>query len=180
MLKRAVLAGSVAGAAAGLVMAGVEMVYGWVSDTHSAWDAPLGIWSYVGGISHFGRPGDHVGPIFLGICGHMLNAILVGVVFVALLRGLRNPVVILILGVAYGAGLWALQRYVLLPMKAPEDKLFTTALISPQWVWWIAHVALGATIALVYLLLERRRAAAYADWRARVRVGSARIPRASS
>jgi hypothetical protein len=29
----------------------------------------------------------------------------------------------------------------------------------PQWVWWVAHRALGTTIGLVYLRLERRPAA---------------------
>jgi hypothetical protein len=160
MIKRTLLVGSAAGAAAGLVMAGVEMLYGWVSSAHSAWDAPLGIWSYIGGLDHFGRPAHHVGPILLGIGGHMLNAILIGIVFAALLRGRRNPPGVLVLGAAYGAGLWALQRYVFLPINTPEARLFTTALVSPQWVWWIAHVALGATIALVYLLLDPRPAAA--------------------
>lgn len=65
----------------------------------------------------------------------------------------------LVLGAAYCAGLWALQRYVFLPINTPADRLFTTGLISPQWVWWIAHLALGATIGLTYLLLERRRPA---------------------
>ena len=159
MTKRTLIVGVAAGAAAGLVMAAVEMIYGWASSAHTAWDAPMGIWAYIGGLNHFGRPVDHIGPIVLGIGGHMLNAILVGVVFVALVRALRDPSVVLILGAAYGAGLWALQRYVFLPINTPEDKLFTTGLISPQWVWWIAHLALGTTIALVYLLLERRQPA---------------------
>jgi uncharacterized membrane protein YagU involved in acid resistance len=119
----------------------------------------MGIWACIGGLNHFGRPVDHIGPIVLGIGGHMLNAILVAIVFVALLRVLRNPRGVLILGAAYGAALWALQRYVFLPINTPEDKLFTTGLINPQWVWWISHLALGTTIGLVCLLFERRRPA---------------------
>src|SRR5919197_434587 len=157
MTKRTLVVGVVAGAAAGLAMAAVEMIYGWASSAHTAWDAPMGIWAYIGGLNHFGRPVDHIGPIVLGIGGHMLNAIFVAVVFVALMRVLRNPPGALILGAAYGAALWALQRYVFLPINAPEDKLFTSGLISPLWVWWIAHLALGTTIGLVYLLFERRR-----------------------
>jgi hypothetical protein len=48
---------------------------------------------------------------------------------------------------------------VFLPINTPEDRLYTTDLISPQWVWWIAHLALGTTIGLVYVLLERRQPA---------------------
>src|SRR4051794_6542605 len=156
MTKRTLVVGGGAGAAAGLALAAVEMIYGWASSAHTAWDAPMGIWAYIGGINHFGRPVDHIGPIVLGIGGHMLNAIVVAVVFVVLMRVLRNPPGAVILGAAYGAGLWALQRYVFLPISTPEDRLFTTGLISPPWVWWIAHLALGTTIGLVYMLLDRR------------------------
>jgi uncharacterized membrane protein YagU involved in acid resistance len=159
MAKRTLLVGVAAGAAAGLAMAAVEMTYGWASSAHTAWDAPMGIWAYIGGLNHFGRPANHIGPIVLGIGGHMLNAILVAIVFVVLLRALRNPPGALLLGTAYGAALWALQRYVFLPISTPEDKLFTTDLINPQWVWWISHLTLGTTIGLVYVLLERRRPA---------------------
>ena len=156
MSIRTLPVGIAAGAAAGLAMAAVEMIYGWASSAHTAWDAPMGIWADIGGLNHFGRPVDHIGPIVLGIGGHMLNAVFVAVVFVALMRVLRNPPAALILGAAYGAGLWALQRYVFLPINTPEDRLFTTGLISPPWVWWIAHLALGTTIGLVYMLLNRR------------------------
>ena len=67
------------------------------------------------------------------------------------LRVLRNPPGALMLGPAFGVGLWALQRYVFLPINTPEDRLFTTSMISPQWVWWVAHAALGTTLGLVYL-----------------------------
>jgi uncharacterized membrane protein YagU involved in acid resistance len=157
MTRRILLVGAAAGVAGGLAMAAVEMIYGWASSAHTAWDAPMGIWADIGGLNHFGRPVDHIGPIVLGIGGHMLNAIFVGVVFVALVRLLRYPTAAPVLGAAFGAGLWALQRYVLLPINTPEDKLFTTATISPPWVWWLAHLALGTTIGLVYLLLEPRR-----------------------
>ena len=159
MTKRTLLVGAAAGAAGGLAMVPVQMIYGWASSTHNAWGAAMGAWAYIAGLNHFGRAANHIGPIVLGIGGHMLNAMLVGIVFVALLRVLRNPPGVLILGAAYGAALWALQRYVFLPINTPEDRLYTTDLISPQWVWWIAHLALGTTMGLVYLLLERRRPA---------------------
>src|SRR3954468_16782973 len=168
MTKRTLVVGIFAGAAAGLAMAAVEMIYGWASSAHTAWDAPMGIWSDIGGLDHFGRPVNHIGPIVLGIGGHMVNAIFVAVVFVALMRVLRNPPGAVILGAGYGAALWALQRYVFMPINAPEDRLFTTGLISPLWVWWIAHLALGTTIGLVYMLLQRRAPAMAMSYRAQV------------
>src|SRR6266536_938394 len=157
MTKRTPVVGVVAGAAAGIMMAAVEMIYGWASSAHTAWDAPMGIWAYIGGLNHFGDPANHIGPIVLGIGGHMMNAVFIGLVFVALLRMLRNPPGALLLGAAFGAGLWALQRYVFLPINTPEDRLFTTNMISPQWVWWVAHVVLGTTLGLVYLLFGQWR-----------------------
>jgi hypothetical protein len=38
-------------------------------------------------------------------------------------------------------------------------------MISPQWVWWVAHIALGTTLGLVYLLFGRWRLAAPAPHR---------------
>lgn len=31
-----------------------------------------------------------------------------------------------------------------------EDDLFTTDVVSPQWVWWLALAVLGMTAGLVY------------------------------
>src|SRR5256885_9312686 len=69
MTKRTLLVGVVAGAAAGLAMAAVEMIYGWASSAHTAWDAPMGIWAYIGGLTPFRPPADPHGPILLGIGG---------------------------------------------------------------------------------------------------------------
>jgi hypothetical protein len=49
---------------------------------------------------------------------------------------------------------------VLLPINTPEDRLFTTSMISPQWVWWVAHLALGMTAGLFYFLVGQRQLAA--------------------
>lgn len=156
MTKRAMLVGAIGGMAAGMMMAAVEMIYGWASSAHTAWDAPMGIWAYIGGLNHFGHPGNHIGPIILGLGGHMMNAMIIGIVFVVLMRMLRNPPGALMLGTAYAVGLWALMRYALLPLNTPEDRLFTTSMISPQWVWWVAHVALGMTLGLVYALARQQ------------------------
>jgi uncharacterized membrane protein YagU involved in acid resistance len=162
VFKRTLLLGALAGSLGGVMMAGVEMIYGWASPAHSLWDAPMAIWAYVGGINHFGHPADHIGAIVLGIGGHMMNSIFVAIVFVAVMRILKDPsaAVALVLGIAYGLGLWALQRYVTLPLSKPEDTLFTTGTVSPQWVWWLAHLALGTGIGLGYVLVRRRLAVA--------------------
>lgn len=156
-LPRVLAVGAGGGMVAGMMMAAVEMLYGWVSSAHTAWDAPMAIWSYVAGLEHFGRPANHVGPIVLGMGGHMTNAMVVGVVFagaMALVRP-RGDLAPVMIGVAYGLALWALMRYVLLPIHSPEDRLFTADAVSPQWVWWVAHAALGMTAGVVYDVARR-------------------------
>jgi hypothetical protein len=156
-LRRITLVGAIGGMLAGMMMAIVEMLYGWASAAHTFWDAPMAIWAWVGGIEHFGQPGNHVGPIVLGLGGHMMNSMVIGIMFAAILtvlrpRGVLAPVM---LGVAYALGLWALMRYAILPLNGGEARLFTTSLVSPQWVWWLAHAVLGMTAGLVYALATR-------------------------
>lgn len=159
--RRILLVGSLGGMLAGMMMAAVEMLYGWANDTRTFWDAPMAIWSWVAGLEHFGTPSNHVWPILLGIGGHMANAMMIGVVFAALMTALRprSDLVPVMAGVAYGLGLWAIMRYGVLPLNAGEDDLFTKDLVSPQWVWWLAHGVLGMTAGLVYDVARRFPAA---------------------
>jgi hypothetical protein len=146
-----------------MMMAAVEMLYGLFSGSRSFWDAPEAIWAWVGGIDHFTRnhPGSHVGPIVLGIGGHMMNSMVVGMVFAALITAarIREPITTAMLGVAAGIGMWVLMRYGILPLNHGESKLFTTGIVSPQWTWWVAHVAFGMGLGLGYVAARTPRAA---------------------
>lgn len=169
--KRVVAIGAAGGMVAGMMMAMVEMIYGWASNAHTFWDAPMAIWAWVAGVNHYGEPGNHVGSIVLGLGGHMMNSMLAGVVFATmatvLLASLRRrgagAIVLdlapVMLGVAYGLGFWAVMRYGILPLRgAPEKYLFTKSVVSPQWVWWLAHGALGMTAGIVFWALNGRSA----------------------
>ncbi len=167
--KQVLLVGSIGGMVAGMMMAMVEMLYGWASDAHTFWDAPLGIWAWVAGRNYFGHPGNHVGPIILGLGGHMMNSMMAGVLFAALATGLvavlkrrrqLDPIVLdlapIMLGVAYGLAVWAVMRYGVLPLRRDrEADLFTTSLVSPQWVWWLAHAVLGMTAGVAFDVARR-------------------------
>lgn len=167
--KRIVLIGAIGGTVAGMMMAMVEMLYGWASQTHTFWDAPMAIWAWVGGRNHFGAPANHVGPILLGLGGHMANSMLAGIAFagfatalVAALRRVRDasPLALdlapIMLGVAFGLALWATMRYGILPLRRDrEAQLFTTGLVSPAWVWWLAHAVLGMTAGIVFDVARR-------------------------
>ena len=167
--RRIVLIGAAGGMAAGMMMALVEMLYGALNSTRSFWDSPMAIWSWVFGQEHFTQnvPGEHVWPVVLGIGAHMANSMMAGVMFAAMATGLigllrrRNldrlalDAAPIMLGVAWGLGLWAIMRYGILPLNAGEDDLFTTAIVTPQWVWWVAHAVLGMTAGLVFDFARR-------------------------
>ncbi len=167
-VKRILAIGAVGGMIAGMMMAMVEMLYGWASDAHTFWDAPMAIWAWVAGIEHFGAPENHVGPIILGLGGHMMNSMMAGIMFavtatvlVALLERRRSvetrvvDLAVVMYGVGYGLGLWAIMRYAILPLNEVEEDLFTTSLVSPAWVWWLAHAVLGMTAGLIFVGVRR-------------------------
>jgi hypothetical protein len=160
---RVVVIGAIGGMIAGMMMAMVEMIYGWLSDAHTFWDAPMAIWAWVAGIDNFGSPGDHIGSIALGMAGHIVNSMMVGVVFAALMvyvvkvRDIVTPVVI---GMVYGLAIWIVMRYLILPLNDGEDALFTTDMVSPQWVWWLSHAVLGMTAGIYYDIVNRTIGAA--------------------
>jgi hypothetical protein len=155
--RRVVGVGALGGALAGMVMALTVMLYGWASGAHTAWDAPMAIWAWVGGLDQFGRPADHIGAILLGLGGHLVNSMIAGVVFVALARAvrLRHDLVAVVLGVAYGLVLWVIMRYGILPLRASTRVLFTTSMVSPPWVWWLAHGLLGVTLGTFWVAVGR-------------------------
>jgi uncharacterized membrane protein YagU involved in acid resistance len=151
--------GAVGGMIAGMMMAAVEMIYGWLSEAHSFWDAPMAIWAWVAGIDNFGEPADHVSAIVLGIIGHMMMSAMVGIVFAALMFYIvkaRDIVMPIVGGTAYGLLVWVVMRYLILPLNDGEAELFTKDLVSPQWVWWLAHAVLGMTAGIFYLTVRRR------------------------
>ncbi|WP_034271503.1 hypothetical protein [Haloechinothrix halophila] len=153
-----IVIGAIGGAIAGMMLAAVEMIYGWLSDTNTFWDAPMAIWAWVAGIDNFGPPGEHVASIILGIVGHMMMSMMIGVVFAALMTYLirtKDVISPVLIGVLYGLLVWVVMRYLILPINSGEAELFTTDRVSPQWVWWLSHAVLGMT-AGIYLVVVRR------------------------
>jgi len=155
--KRAVVLGGIGGVIAGMMLAMIEMLYGLLSDTHTIWDAPMAIWAWVGGIQHFGEPSNHIGPIGLGLGGHMMNSVMLGIVFFLLMAAIRprGDITPIMIGVAFGLGSWVVMRYVVLPLNSGESDLFTTSLVSPQWVWWLGHAVMGMAAGLYYVAVRR-------------------------
>lgn len=121
------------------------MVRGWLSHDGSFWDPPMAVWALMAGIDHFGEPANHFWPILLGMLVHASVSAALGVVFaaVAFVLQLRGH---LLVGLAFGLGVWVYMRYAILPLAVEGDPLFTSGVVAPQEVWWIAHALFGATL----------------------------------
>jgi hypothetical protein len=142
MLTRRVL---LAGLAASLVMGMFEMLYEAV--------AGAGLWSPVVFIAATVLrslqgiatpvPFQPV-PVLLGLMGHMMNSVILGVVFALLIAprlGTRNA--LLIGGVVYGAAIFVLMWFAVVPLVDPV----MLKLNGPAFA--VAHVMWGAVVGAV-------------------------------
>jgi hypothetical protein len=138
---RAILAGLLGG----LVMAMFEMVYEAI--------AGAGFWSPVVFIAATLQP-DLQGaavpvafqpvPVALGLMGHMVNSVILGLVFAWLVAPRMHSVpTMVVAGVVYGLIIFAVQRLVITPLLDPA-----MLALSPL-AFAAAHVMFGATLGLV-------------------------------
>ena len=134
------------GLVAGLMFAMFAMVVGIVTSTF--WAPPQGIAQAVGI-----RPNGHdfhATPFILGLIGHMMNSVIIGAVFVAIVRALRpGPGVAVVAGTAYGLVVygvmyWVLLRRVFTIWAAQGVQSFLTA--NPEWSWVVGHLIFGMVL----------------------------------
>jgi hypothetical protein len=139
---RRVLNWALPGLIAGLVFAMWAMFVGLFTST--LWAPPQGIAQSIG----IGSPGHNfqLVPFVAGLIGHMMNSILIGVIFVAIGRALRLESYAAVVGgmvygvIVYGAMYWVLLRGVLSLTSAS----FLSA--NPEWSWVAAHLMFGVVL----------------------------------
>ena len=130
------------GLIAGLVFAMWAMVVGLFTST--LWAAPQGIAQSVG-IGGAGHEFQLI-PFFVGLMGHMMNSVLIGIVFIAIVRaahphGARTVIAGMMWGLlVYGAMYWVLLRGLL----ASTSASFLSA--NPEWSWIAAHLMFGVVL----------------------------------
>ena len=140
---RKVLKWVLPGLIAGLVFAMWAMVVGLFTST--LWAPPQGIAQSIG----VGSPGHNfqLVPFVVGLMGHMMNSIVLGVIFIAIARSLRLQGPLAVLGgmvygvIVYAAMYWVLLRGVLSSTSAS----FLSA--NPEWSWMAAHLMFGVMLA---------------------------------
>jgi hypothetical protein len=155
--------GALVGIAAGLMYAGWQMLVAAIAQDPTAapgihqtlWTPPEGIWSVVFGVHHF-HGSFHFIPVFGGIVAHLANALVLGIVGIALLTALLgrrpNPAAAVVLGVAFGIAVDA----ILLLGIINTQKIQTLYSASPHWSWWVGHTIFGVTLGLLGSVLLRR------------------------
>lgn len=139
---RTVLNWALPGLIAGLVFAMWAMFVGLFTST--LWAPPQGIAQSIG----IGSPGHNfqLVPFVAGLIGHMMNSIVLGVIFVAIARTLRLQSYAAVVGgmvygvIVYGAMYWVLLRGVLSSTSAS----FLSA--NPEWSWVAAHLMFGVVL----------------------------------
>ncbi len=134
------------GLVAGMMFAVFAMVVGIFSS--ALWAPPQGIAQAIG----IGPNGHdfHIVPFILGLVGHMMNSIVIGAIFVALVRAARpGAAVIAMGGVVYGLAVYVLMYWVLLRnvftlWAAPGVQSFLSS--NPEWAWIAGHLIFGMTL----------------------------------
>lgn len=130
------------GLIAGLVFAMWAMVVGIFTST--LWAPPQGIAQSIG----IGTPGHNfqLVPFVVGLIGHMMNSIVLGVTFVALARAFRlsGPAAV-VGGMVYGVIVYIAMYWILLRgLLSSTSASFLSA--NPEWSWIAAHLMFGVVL----------------------------------
>ena len=144
---RTVLNWILPGLIAGMVFAMWAMVVGIFTST--LWAPPQGIAQSIG----IGSPGHsfQLVPFVAGVIGHMMNSVVLGLVFIAIARAIRlNGAAAVVGAMVYGVIVYAAMYWVLLRgLLSSTSASFLSS--NPEWSWIAAHlmygVALGALAA---------------------------------
>lgn len=157
--------GAIAGLAGGMVMAMWQMVVGAIAQDPTAvpgintsfWTAVTSIPSVIFGQNWF-HGSFEFGAVFVGLMGHMMNSMMLGVVGVGLATTVLGSRPSVAKAMAFGMMFGLLLEIVVVNLVVNQiqtvDTLYTS---TPEWSWWVAHAMFGATVGLVGATLLRRR-----------------------
>jgi hypothetical protein len=123
--------------------------------TSSVWAPPQGIAQAVG-IGMQGHDFQAV-PFVVGIMAHMMNAVILGALFVAIARALRltSTGSLIASGMTYGLAVYVVMFWVVVRgALTSNSNSFLTA--NPEWSWIVAHAMFGVALGGLTALFFRR------------------------
>lgn len=143
---RPIAIAAVTGMLAGMMMAMFTMVVAEL-DGYGFWAPPRAITAVFFGTEHLGS-GFEADAVIGGVAIHMVLSMMFGVGLAIMLAPLKRVNVIgqIMVGMGFGAILWAVNTYVVAPIF--EGNLFDEAMAD--WTWIIAHLIFGAVTGMVY------------------------------
>jgi hypothetical protein len=159
--------GAIAGLAGGMMMAMWQMVVGAIAQDPTAdpgihtsfWTAVTSIPSVIFGEQWF-HGSFEFWAVFLGIMGHMMNAMILGIVGVTLATALLGRRLTIPAAMAFGMMFGLVLEVVIVNVVVNQVQDVNTLYTStPEWSWWVAHLLYGGTLGLVGATLLRRQAA---------------------
>lgn len=142
------------GLGAGMVFAMWAMVVGVFTST--LWAPPQGIAQAVG----IGIAGHdfQAGPLVLGLMGHMMNAMILGALFFAIVRAARitGTTALAAAGLVYGLAAYVVMYWVVLRgLLASTSGSFLSA--NPEWSWIAGHAMFGIALGLLVAAFGARQ-----------------------
>lgn len=156
--------GAIAGLAAGMMMAMWQMAVGAIAQDPTAvpgihtslWTPVTAITSVIFGADAF-HGSFHFWPVLAGLMGHMMNAMVLGVLGIALLVAVQGPrpklPAAVMQGVMFGLVLQVVIVNLVVNQIQSIDTLYTS---TPEWSWWVSHGIFGMTLGAFGALLLRR------------------------
>ena len=139
---RTVLKWILPGLIAGLLFAMWAMVVGIFTST--LWAPPQGIAQSIG----IGSPGHgfQLVPFIAGLIGHMMNSIVLGVIFIAIARAVRlQGLPLVVAGMIYGLIVYAAMYWVVLRgLLSSTSASFLSS--NPEWSWIAGHLMFGVVL----------------------------------
>ncbi len=167
--RTVVRVGAIAGLAGGMMMAMWQMVVGAIAQDSTAvpgihttfWTAVTAIPSVPFGQQWFHGSFDFW-AVVLGLMGHMMNSMILGIVSVTLLvttLGERIRITVpaaMAFGMMFGLVLEVVIVNLIVNQIQDVNTLYTS---TPEWSWWVAHLLYGGTLGMVAAALLNRRTA---------------------
>jgi uncharacterized membrane protein YagU involved in acid resistance len=136
--------GGVAGLIAGLVFAMWAMIIGALTPGSNLLAAPQGIAQSIG----IGGQGHDIQalPLLVGLMGHMMNSVIFGLVFVAIVAALKlRGSAAVVAGMVYGFAVYLVMYLVVLRgLLSGASASFLSA--NPEWSWILAHLMFGVVL----------------------------------
>jgi uncharacterized membrane protein YccF (DUF307 family) len=136
----ALLRGARSGLIAGMAMAMVMMGLGLFDQGFFA--APSSIWAFLAGPAAY-HPRELDVSFVLGAMGHMMNSVILGILFAGLVVRIVRPAgarASTLTGIAFALAVMAVMWYAVLPLGAHGDLVKNSA---AGWIWVAGHAAFG-------------------------------------